>query len=827
MSNNATADKNNTRPNLSCPICPENKCLHEIEIEDKSGKITYFLNDKEKIDDIDNKRLSNVLLSFPAQGARGKLDISYFVKGECEGEDDGSDSEANDPKEPAEDCVSTYLIEFSKHVDTKLSRIDAEYERYYNLLLEEELRSSLATYEITTGAKDSFNKEYDDDKRILISLDEDNKITYFIKEEDKEKDKSKTKDSNSNIVSDTIRQFLRGFDFLLFGKISYFPANAYRIGVITCNGKALNQCTDHYTDLFLLPKYKVILEGALSFSGVTASGDAGGKVVNEEESAELKIEYKDEIDDEEGVEFSYSLSSLRKDLDDGNEDGFWHTIFKYTDALSKMGLFKGQKKGTKQKEKTQDVFDAATGKMAKAFPELYRAGLQWPKIEIGAQAFLESKDGEAYVNRNRDVPKEDPNKDSEEPYLEDGTVNKADCAKSIANRAEYECEMPEEPVQEYAYLRFNPLFGGFFSFNLIAGIERIPKIGWVVLGLDALLDFDLFQEFGDSSLKYDAESKREDRLSEEATKKFSAKGFFFATADFDFSPALYFYDAPRNQLGAGLDIRGSFGLGIAVGAFIGVNVYGFQLDAQMQGTFGVRVFFSIDIDRGTARFWHSGIGGSAEASITGGVGTDEDETGGGKGELDIGGVNYSVTGSNVGFSGTDKISSDEMYWIPPSSYDQPSYLYEFGQEVKDEVEEIEAGEYLIKLRACVDETYRASIDGEDIEYLIKNGRVNYKGYPHEAGLLQRAIDIFQPVVVNYSDFIGDQDKKLTEIDKRNLALVGVQGAMDYNEKLYREKTGALPRGFMGMPHDDEGIYRKIFDANYNCFNRIKWDLERG
>ncbi len=815
MSDNSSADSNNTRPNLSCPICPDNKCLHEIEVEDKSGKITYYLKDNEEIEKKDVERLSNLLLSFPAPASKGKLDISYFVKGECEGEDDGSDHEEGEPREPAEDCVSTYLIEFSTHVDTEISRVDAEYEKYYNPLIEKELSANLEKYKITTGSKDSLNKEYEDDKRVLISLDEDNKITYFIKEKDKEKDKSKTENSNSNIVSDTIRQFLRGFDFLLFGRVSYFPANVYRLGVITCNGKALNQCTDHYTDMFVFPKYKVIFEGSLSFSGFTASGDAGNKVIDDKESATLEIEYKDEINDETGVSFKYSFEALRKDLDDGNEDGFWHTIFKYTDALTKMGLFKGKK------EKTQDVFDTATGKVGKMFPELYRAGLFWPKIEIGAQAFLESKDGEPYVNRNRDQPIEDPNKDSDEPYLPDGTVNEANCAKSLANRAEYECEMPKEPVEEYAYLRFNPLFGGFFSFNLIAGIERIPKIGWVVMGLDALLDFDLFQEFGDSSLKYDAEQSREDRLKEEAGKKFSAKGFFFATADFDFSPALYFYNAPRNQLGAGLDIRGSFGLGIAVGAFIGVSVYGFQLNAQMQGSFGVRVFFSIDIDRGTARFWHNGIGGSAEGSITGGaeLGRGGENEGEGGFTIDVGGVEYSASTSSIGFTGTDSISSDGVYWIPPSSYEQPSYLYEFGKVVEDKVDEIDPGEYLVKLRIAVDETFNGTIEGENVEDLVFHAKMQYKEYPQDYGLLRRAIDIFEPIVMKHGQFVYENDPSLNEIDKRNLALVGIQGAITYSAKIARQKQKAAN-------HLWEMVYTKIHRANNVALQTIAESMQR-
>lgn len=99
--NNASADSNNTAPNSSCPICPPDRCLCEVEIKDKDGKTTYYLKSYEALKTEGNERLSNKLFFL------SPANFNYKVKGECE----------HTPNEALDKCVAVYDYEFSEIVD--------------------------------------------------------------------------------------------------------------------------------------------------------------------------------------------------------------------------------------------------------------------------------------------------------------------------------------------------------------------------------------------------------------------------------------------------------------------------------------------------------------------------------------------------------------------------------------------------------------------------------------------------------------------------------------------------------------------------------------
>lgn len=101
--NNASADSNNTAPNSSCPICPPNRCLCEVEIQDTTSNITYLLksNDIKKEDNKERLTKSIVFYGAGKSGNDPALDIRYRVMGECEGvpDEEGNEEESEKSEE--------------------------------------------------------------------------------------------------------------------------------------------------------------------------------------------------------------------------------------------------------------------------------------------------------------------------------------------------------------------------------------------------------------------------------------------------------------------------------------------------------------------------------------------------------------------------------------------------------------------------------------------------------------------------------------------------------------------------------------------------------
>lgn len=619
--NNATADANDSRPNSSCPVCPQGECLCEVEIQDTTSNITYLLKSND-IKQSENKQiLTNSIIFYGAGKSQNDpiLDIRYRVLGECEGKpdqeenkDEAKTGESNFIEQDIDgECVSIFIQEYSDLVPysgNEASKYSKNLE-LYNTDIAERIQSS----DIFKASKEcqqfvDYKKQYDPGKRVLVSLDKEQNISYMV----------------NTIVADPVgnlfRFFLRGFNLFVLGNINSFPANIYRFGIITCDGKAEKKGIEHYTDFVVLPNYKIEFKGILSFSrGYTATSQEDAaqitliatETVNHVKGDEVRIDYK-KLREEHA-----KLLPLKKEEQKEKNLGekIWDKLFGFGDFLSDMTEHYEDVLDERASELEEAVRGGITANVLKRKPPLFSIQPHTPKLVFGAEAKLDF-DAEKKLEINRDREKSEEKvteRDEEKPTLPNGVVN-VPVAKDLPIKAEYEQGIKKE-IETYqnSYLRFDPFVGGTFAINLIQmiGVLPIPALKGAIEFLNTI-DFDIFTSFKGDDLKWDQDDRRTRKLRESREKKVDVKAFFFCSMDLSFSPVLMLHTAKQDELGATIELRGSFGLGIAAGAFLEVNISIIQIQADIQGSYGVRTYFSIDFLSGNMKFWHDGIGGPAK-----------------------------------------------------------------------------------------------------------------------------------------------------------------------------------------------------------------------
>lgn len=691
--NNATADANDSRPNSSCPVCPQDQCLCEVKIDDKGGKVTYYLKSSEEIKQKGKERLSNRLIFLsPAK-------FDYKVTGECE----------YSPNEALDKCVAVYDYEFSEIVDEQNSYSGEEYHSHYDPLIENKISKYSKGFNFISMEQNDYSIEYEDVSKVYISIGEEQKIEYFMKKP-------------TGLVEGEAFDFIRGINFLVLGKITYFPVNVHRLGVMICDpdsykGQAV--VTEHYTDMFVLPEYEVSFEGGWDFGNEDPS-----------KGQSFEISYEEKVDGKTTREIELSYQQVKKELAPNNQgenkstdEGFLTSVFKLIDSFGRMGLIQKTDESWKDMtlaEKTKEMLerrDLDPQKLKhRIFPPLYRVGLLPPGLKVAAKAKLTNKDGKLlHINRTLDTPPDDPNIDNPKPISPDGMYNQPNCIMHQSEKDVMREEIPKEITEGEGYLHLDPLIAGYISVNFIAMLTRVPKIGAVLGAVNAILDFDMFAKLTGAELKFDSSKERKKRLEESNGRAIQTKAFCFLTLDAEASILLKFYDESIDQDGTNLEVRGSIGAGFALGAAVGVDLWVFQANASAETTYGARFHFSFNIVTEEIRIWHDQIGLEAEGSITTGGSKSTTETKGGKGGFEGSyqsgkrtaskdekgvSVEYDIIG------GSYKQKVKEGSWLAAKTYEDTPWVYQFGEDIKDQVEDDSPkGKFLSNLKLVVQFLY--------------------------------------------------------------------------------------------------------------------------
>lgn len=597
MSNNtdnkATANSQNTNPNSSCPICPNGKCLCEIELNDKNSKINYWAVSQAQLKDKNNLKMPKHLINLAISSGAAKfsldtkeqnvggsntreenkqkkgLDFSYTVTGECEHSHDK--------------CVQAYMTDFSDLVPEHVSTDNEAYSEY-TLKIDQKVLQENSDFKPLSGSI-SANYNPDENKQVLISFDDQGEISYFKRHKPSE--------------APDLMRFIRGFNFLLFGKIDYLPANVYRFGVMTCDGEGQKVATEHFTDFFVLPKYEVKFEGELPIAFLTGSAEA-----------EAKIEYTETIDGKMSQKVSFTKTKFYEfespEEKDKRENAFWYrlcNLFRFLDNVNKF--FNADSK--------LDYVKSSVNASASS-SKLFKGSFFSPVIKFAAEAKLESKEGKPHINRERSNP---PKADEEENVISpNGLFN---TPNNAADESIRESTIQKELSESKSYLQLDPFIGGAIAVNIIKVLEHCPYVGVLVKGVNNLLEFDIFNDISGTDLKFDSKDGRKNIMQSKKEATVSAKGYCFLSTDISCSPIIHFHNNFCDELGGALEIRGSFGLGLALGAMLEVDIVIYSASYQEQGSYGMRFYFSLDYATGVVTFWHDGFTSETKKEISQGI----------------------------------------------------------------------------------------------------------------------------------------------------------------------------------------------------------------
>lgn len=827
---NQGQQKESKNANGACAICKLDQCLVDLEIEDLNSGVHYYLKDKDVLDGDKNLRLPEQLIFSSLSGTSGKSDlkIKYTVSGEC----------ACGGGEPIEEfsCISSAFGEFYQAnaedfqvSKTKVSNGPKTIEKAYS----KDLEGYIQREKCEGKAENDSSKEPSDINTT--------KMEFISKEEFLASQENKSEDDSYK----DFQGFMRSIDFLVSGELNYFPANLYELSVYTCDGCGGKVLPRNAVNLYLLPHYEVSLKGALSFT-LSKSKNPGNKGTNNKEEdkggegkdakVKLKISYE-EIIATDTVKADIDFELIRKNIggkksdkapakdtspeDDKADvwddmtgvDGFMAKILGLVYSLDKLDVFKGGNSAQKA------MYDRLQ-------PPLFRFELLWPKLEVEAKAKLIVKQGQLHIDRKRAEKKDNPNIGESKPISESGTINTpyAGVAPLTTDTETNRQEEETKIAQEASYIRFNPLIGGLISVNLIGAITRIPVVGPVVGAVSALFDFDMFSKFEAEQLKFDDIKGRKARLDREKSKIFSAKGFLFATADLTFSPAFYLHNADIDKEGTTLRFDGSFGIGLAAGAFVGANVYVFQASAQIQTSFGARLHFSFNYTEEQVRIWHDGISFTSGEEVVGGVNREMKDRGNktNNSKWGIGGGASVSSSSTEGDSLSGKVSTtlgskgnriagevefvsfnpEQDFIYPPTSYEKPSWTYTFGDHISNEVIMVLSGEMLKLLQNRITQFY-------EVDLLV------WRDKPNVHRLFDLRDDyIYKALKSSFEEGLSkvptDEELNKGDIDRIIDAVVTI--LQDYNNTMAEIAVSKEQVGFEMHPHgtrEEKRRYREF------------------
>lgn len=647
---NATADTNDTRPNSSCPICPPGICLCEIEINDIANKKKYYWKSIAKLKEPNTYRMPRSIICLGAEdvkeislpnwkklldflaykstnqswtvpgdnfkaratNAKTKIDTSnglglfsytgsfvsenkyikdlnfmYEVMGECEHEN--------------VKCVKPYFTEYGSLLKDG-TQIRSTVQTLVPLIDKSLLTDRSADFRGLNGqlAVD-YNK--DETKQVYVTINNDNELFETFKEE------------NPGILE--VFRLARGLMFLLFGKLVFLPANVYRFGVMTCDGKEGKDVgTEAYTDFFVIPNYKIAFKGNLFLS---AFGARGGRVA--------QIEITETIDGKKTGALSLSYDKYKRlGEDEKYSDPFWKSLVRLTNFLETLYKIANPKEALAVlKEKAEalgDAWDKAKEDVAKEDKErlmnpksnrLYKLRPHIPSLEIYADAKLESAMGKMVINRERFIEPEIVEKANEEDIISpDGVVNEPNSVIDIAKRKEY---MDKLLGEKKSYLKIDSLIGGTLAINMLDVLQYCGVVGKVLRELKEFTNFDMFNEFNGNELKFDAMDDRTRIMAKSSEAILAAKGYCFFSTDISFSPIFNFHNSYVDEYGGDIEIEGSFGLGVALGAKLETDIVVYRSKYIWQGAYGMRVYFSVDWDSGVATFWTDGLTAESKSEV--------------------------------------------------------------------------------------------------------------------------------------------------------------------------------------------------------------------